>query len=262
MKIFSKIFEGKIIDIKVTDLSIYRMSNKVCILAVGDAGPCQDFITAITNDGEKIPIKNKYFECDLSVTSDYKSKPLAVIWVGFARYVDMMPPNAKAFENCELRLVLRVLEDGNQEEIPEKLSEWEVDAMAEVINIRLSTIDEEFQNFREGKARSSLLDEEQQPAGTRIMEALELVDWPIKMSAGKPRIEQRIEQMLALLKSQDPECENFSQAMGIMMELKEQIPKLPDEERHKYAAAVAMAFGELLQAGGEEEEEENPEEDK
>ncbi|EAY10941.1 hypothetical protein TVAG_260270 [Trichomonas vaginalis G3] len=230
------------------------MSNKLCIIPIGDYAPMQDFITAITTDGETIPIKNKYFECEIKVDMNYKNKPVAVIWVGFARFVDMMPPNAEKFQDCELRLILRVLEDGDQEEVPAKISDWEVESMAEVINIRMSTIEEELKNFRSGKARSSLLDEEQQPAGTRIMESLELVDWPIKMSAGKPRMEQRIEQMVALLKSNDPECENFDQALSIMMELKDQIPKLPDAERHKYAAAVALAFGEMLGVGDEEEE--------
>ena len=48
--------------------------------------------------------------------------------------------------------------------------------------------------------------------------------------------------------------------MSIMMELKEQIPKLPDAEKHKYADAVALMFGELLGVTGEEEEEEEQDE--
>ena len=97
----------------------------------------QDFLTALTIDGEKIPIKNKYFECEIKVDGDYKNKPHGVIWVGFARYTDMMPPNHSLFEDCELRLLLRVLEDKDKEEIPSNLADWEADAMAEVINVKL-----------------------------------------------------------------------------------------------------------------------------
>ena len=237
------------------------MSNRLCVLPIGDMAAMHDFLTAVTIDGEKIPIKNKYFECEIKVDDNYKNKPNAIIWVGFAKFTDMMPPNSKMFEDCELRLLLRVLEDNDKEEIPENLANWEADSLAEVINVKLSSLDDEVQQFRDGKAHSSLLDEVQQPAGSRILEALEMVDWPIKMVSGKPRMQQRIDQMIQLLKGPDPECENFEQAMSIMMELKEQIPKLPDAEKHKYAAAVALAFGDLLGVLNEEEEEEEEKEE-
>ena len=238
------------------------MANRLCVLPIGDMSPMHDFLTAVTIDGEKIPIKNKYFECEIKVDDNYKNKPHAIIWVGFARFTDMMPPNSKMFEDCELRLLLRVLEDNDKEEIPENLANWETDSLSEVINVKLSTLDDEVQQFRDGKAHSSLLDEVQQPAGSRILEALEMVDWPIKMISGKPRMQQRIDQMVQLLKGPDPECENFEQAMSIMMELKEQIPKLPEAEKHKYAAAVALAFGDLLGVLNEEEEEEEEKDEK
>jgi hypothetical protein len=237
------------------------MSNRLCILPIADVSAMQDIVTALSDDGTKISIKNKYFEADIAIDSDWKNKPLGIIWVGYARYTDMMPPNAAEFENCELRLLLRVLEDGDKEEIPENLADWETESMSEIINVKLSTFDEEVRKCRDGKTHSSLLDEEQQPAGVRVFEAIELVDWPIKITAGKPRMQQRIEQMVTLLKSEDPSCDNFDQAMGIMMELKEQIPKLPDEEKHKYAAAVALAFSEMFGIDGEEEEEEEKKEE-
>lgn len=236
------------------------MSNRLCILPIGDVSAMQDVITALSDDGQKISIKNKYFEAEIAIDGDWKNKPHGIIWVGFAKYTDMMPPNAAAFEDCELRLLLRCLEDGDSEEIPEKLADWETESMSEIINVKLPSFDEEVKSCREGKAHSSLLDEDQQPAGVRVFEAIEMVDWPIKLTAGKPRMQQRIEQMVSLLKSEDPSCDNFDQAMSIMMELKEQIPKLPDDEKHKYAAAVALAFGEMLGVdGGEEDEEEKKE---
>lgn len=230
------------------------MTNRLVVIPIGDQAPAQDIVTALSSDGTTIPIKNKYYEADIKVDFEITSRPLAVLWAGAAKFVDVMPPDAKPYENSELRLLLRVIDDDDNEEYPEKLRDWEIDTMSEVINVKLHTLDEEIKNFRDGKAHSSLLDEEAGPAGSRILEALEMVPWPIQTVAGKPIMDQKIEQMVKLLKSEDPECDNFDQAMQIMMELKGTIPKLPDEEKHKYAAMVAMAFQEMMGPIGEEED--------
>ena len=65
---------------------------------------------------------------------------------------------------------------------------------------------------------------------------------------------EKIDQLSALLQTDDPECDNFDQAFAIMMDLKSQIPSLPDEQRHDYAAKVAMKFEQMLMAGLEEED--------
>jgi len=230
------------------------MTNKVCVIPIGDAVAAQEIVTILGPDGNGMKLKNKYFEADLVFDFDYEHKAPAVMWIGFSHFCDMMPPTVGIFEDSEVRLLLRVCE-GKEDSVPESLKDWEVENFAEVINVRLETFQEEVKDFFDGKGRSSLLDEEQGPAGARVIEALEMVSWPCKMEAGKPQIQQKIQQMVNMLSVDDPECNNFDQAMSIMMQLKEQIPKLPEDEKHKYAAEIALAFQKML--GAEIEEDEN-----
>jgi hypothetical protein len=88
------------------------------------------------------------------------------------------------------------------------------------------------------------------------LEALEIVNWPIKASVGKSVMEQKIERLKAMLTDQDPNSDSFEGAMGLMLELKSQIQGLPDAERKKYAAEVALAFQAALTQGEEDEDEE------
>jgi hypothetical protein len=153
-------------------------------------------------------------------------------------------------------MLLRVVSDTSNPDLPEPLRDWEVESMAEIVNVNLETIEEEVRKFHEGAGRSSLLDEELQPAGCRILEALEMVNWPIKVSVGKSPMEQKIERLKAMLNDKDPSSDSFEGAMALVMELKNEIPNLPHDERHKYAAEVAMAFGAILMAGEDEEDDE------
>ena len=157
-------------------------------------------------------------------------------------------------KHAELRLLLRIVDESSNEEIPQSLQDWELDNYAEIVNVRLSTLSVELLKFHEGNGRPSLLDMQLQPAGCRILEALEMVNWPIKTTAGKPLIEKKIERLVALMKNIDPENDSFDQAMSLMMELKAEIPNLPDDQRHKYAAQVALAFQSMLEIEEEEEE--------
>ena len=210
-------------------------------------------------------IKNKYFEASIVYDFEPSGKPPAVLWISNSKFCDKTPPVTKDFQDAELRLLLRIVDDVNSE-IPEELKDWEVDNFAEIVNVNMKTLESEIRKFREGHGRSSLLDESLQPAGCRILESLEVVNWPIKASTGKPLIEQKIEKLKALLQNPDPHSDNFENAIQIMAELKGQIPNLPDEQRHKYAAEVALAFQTALFSGieeeedGEEEEEEKKEE--
>lgn len=232
------------------------MTNRVCIIPIGDASAAQDVVTALSPEGKPLEIKNKYFEATISFDFSPEGNPPAVIWVSYSRFCDLMPPPSGQYEKAELRLLLRVVDATSEKEIPEKLKDWELDNFAEIINVDLSKLDEEIDKFRKGEGRSGLLDEALQPAGCRILESLEMVNWPIRASAGKPLIQQKIEKLEAMLGNKDPHSDSFESAMQLMIELKGEIPNLPDEERHKYAAQVALAFQKALMAGEEEEEEE------
>jgi hypothetical protein len=175
----------------------------------------------------------------------------------------MVPPPRGQFEDAELRLLLRCVDSTSQAEIPEPLKEWEIETQSEIINVNLETLESELRTFREGTGRSSLLDEGLQPAGCRILESLEMVEWPVKVTVGSSKTHQKVERLVAMLQDADPESESFAGAMALMMELKSEIPSLPDEERHRYAAEVALAFEAILMNGeedGEEDEEEKKEE--
>lgn len=242
-----------------TALTKILMTNRVAVVPIGDPAAAQDVAMAFTPDGSPIQIKNKYFEATLQFDFDSSGKPPAVLWVSHSKYTDNekteLPKNV--YEDAELRLLLRIVDETSSEEIPERLKDWEIDNYAEIVNVHLATLEEEIRKFHEGTGRTSLLDDQAQPAGCRILEALEMVNWPIKVSVGKPRIQQKIEALTQMLENQDPEMENFDRAMALMLELKSEIPNLPDEERHKYAAQVALAFQKILCVdGGEEEEEE------
>lgn len=65
-----------------------------------------------------------------------------------------------------------------------------------------------------------------------------------------------------MLSNDDPNLDSFDQAMGLMIELKKEIPNLPEKERHKYAADVAMIFQKVLTIGEEESEEDKEEDEK
>jgi hypothetical protein len=163
-------------------------------------------------------------------------------------------PPAGAFSDSELRFLLRIVDETSDRDIPEVLRDWEVDNLAEIVNVNLATLSGEIREFHSGNGRSSLLDEAEQAAGCRILEALEMVNWPIKASLGKSPIEQKIERLKAMLHDQDPASDSFEVAMNLMLELKGQLPGLPDDQRKKYAAEIALAFQAALTAGEEEEE--------
>ena len=214
---------------------------------------------SLSPEGTGMKIKNKYYEADIQFDlQESTSKPHAVIWIGNADYCDSNPPDCSKYEDSEIKLLLRICPPASSKKFPEtskKLQDWELDSMAEIINVDPESFDEEIQKFRDGKGRSSLLDEELQPAGCRLLEALEMVDWPLKLVAGKNIIDQKIDNLAHLLSNvDDPELEGFDRAMTLMMELQKTIPTLPDEERRKYAAKVAMAFDSLLDAAELDEE--------
>lgn len=234
------------------------MTNRVALLPLGDPSAAQEVAALLSPDGRPIELKNKYFEASLSLDFDGGGRPPAVLWVGRAADVDAAPPPAGQYADAELRLLLRVV-SGAPPPLPSALQEWEIDCFGEVVDVDLATFGAELARFGGGAGRGSLLDEEAQPAGCRVMEALEMVNWPIRVTAGKPLIEQKIEKLTELMAVQDPECDAFGHAMSLMMELKAEIANLPDRERYKYAGEVAMAFQRMLFANVEEEEEEAPE---
>lgn len=234
------------------------MANRVLIVPIGDVGEAQDIFSALCPEENVIHFKNKYFEADVEVFLGEVENPLVVMWVGSARYCDMVTPYAEGFQNCELRLLLRVVGEEDPQEIPEKLNDWEVDNFGEVINVDISKFAEDVHQFFENNKRSSLLDEDEPPAGIKVLESLEMVEWPTKLTAGADPVRKKIERMVSCLKNPDPQCDNFERAMAIMMELKNEIPKLPDEQRREYAAMVAMAFSDMM---GTEEEEDKKEQE-
>jgi hypothetical protein len=231
------------------------MTNRVCVIPVGDAAAAHDVLTALCPSGTTIEIKNKYFQATLSLDFDCSGRPAAVLWICHSRFCDVMPPPAGQFQDAELRMLLRVVPEGPSPDLPDLLRDWEVENMAEVINVNLATIDDEVRRFHEGGGRSSLLDEEVQPAGCRVLEALENVNWPIRASVGKSPMEQKVERLKAMLADKDPNSDSFEGAMALVMQLKSEIPNLPHDERHKYAAEVAMAFSAILMDGEDEEDE-------
>lgn len=235
------------------------MTNRVCIIPIGDPSYAQDVATALSENGE-FEIKNKYFEATLTFDFDPSGKPPAVLWVCHSSVCDENPPQDNQYPDSELRLLLRVADDKSNSEIPEKLRDWELDNYAEIINVNMKTFESEVRLFKEGNKRSSLLDEELQPAGCRVLESLEMVNWPIKSSVGKSPIQKKIERLEQMLSNKDPNVDSFDQAMGLMLELKREIPTLPDKEKHQYAGQVAMIFQKILGEGIEEEEEHNEEE--
>ena len=235
------------------------MTNRVCIIPIGDPAPAQDIATILSANGE-LEIKNKYFEATLSFDFDDGGKPPAVLWVSNASHIDKNIPKNDQYQDAELRLLLRIIDENADEEIPEKLKDWEVDNFAEIINVNMKTFEDEVRQFKEGNKRSSLLDEQLQPAGCRVLESLEMVNWPIKVTAGKSLIAQKIEKLEQMMNNNDPNLDSFDHAMSLLMELKNEIPKLPLEEKHKYAAEVAIIFQKLLSAG-EEDENENENDD-
>lgn len=237
------------------------MTNRIAIVPIGDPSFAQDIVTALSDNGE-IEIKNKYFEAKLTFDFDATGKPPAVFWICHSQYCDLMPPPSDQYQDAELRLLLRVVDETSNSEIPEKLKDWEVDNFAEIINVNMKTFEDEVRLFKEGNKRSSLLDEELQPAGCHVLESLELVSWPIKASVGKSPIQQKIEKLEQMLSNDDPNLDSFDQAMGLMIELKKEIPNLPEKERHKYAADVAMIFQKVLTIGEEESEEDKEEDEK
>ena len=242
-------------------ITFSAMTNRVCIIPIGDPAPAQDVVAAIWPEGKPIEIKNKYFEAAISYDFETGGLPPAVMWISHSSFVDKRPPPTGEYPNAELRLLLRVVDASSDADMSEALKDWEVDNLAEIVNVNIKTLDEEIRKFREGGGRASLLDEAAQPAGCRILESLEVVNWPIKASAGKSVIEQKIEKLKAMLANQDPHSDSFENALQMMMELKSEIPNLPDEQRHKYAAQVALAFEAALMAGLEEEEEEEAKEE-
>ena len=169
------------------------MTNRVCIIPIGDASYAQDVLTALTPDGSPFHIKNKYFEATISFDFDTGGRPPAVIWICHSRFCDLTPPPTGLYQDAELRLLLRVVDETSQEEMPEKLKDWEVDNYAEILNVNMSTLEDEFRHFKEDGHRTGLLDEPLAPAGCRLLESLEMVNWPIKVSAGKPLMQQKIE---------------------------------------------------------------------
>ena len=246
-------------------LNLQSMTNKVLFLPLGPIDRFHDIVMSLSPDGSGMKIKNKYYEADIEFDlQESSSKPHAVIWIGNADYCDSTPPDSSKYEESELKLLLRVCPPSSSKHFPEsskKLQDWEIESMSEIINVDPETFDEEVQKFREGNGRSSLLDEELQPAGCRLLEALEMVDWPLKLVSGKNAIDQKIDNLKHLLSNaDDPELEGFDHAMTLMMELQKTIPNLPDDERRKYAAKVAMAFDSLFDAA--ENEMINNEEDK
>ncbi|OHS95523.1 hypothetical protein TRFO_38331 [Tritrichomonas foetus] len=235
------------------------MTNRVCIVPIGNPAPAQDIVMALSQNGE-VKIKNKYFEATLAFDFEVTGKPPAVLWISHSSHVDIHPPPEGQFQDAELRLLLRIVDSSSNAEIPEKLKDWEVDNFAEIINVNLDTFKEEVRLFKEGNKRSSLLDEELQPAGCRVLESLEMVNWPIKATVGKSRIQQKIEKLEQMLANDDQNLDSFDHAMALMIELKGEIPNLPDEEKHKYAAEVAMIFQKIL-GGGEDDDDENDNEE-
>jgi hypothetical protein len=231
------------------------MTNRVCVIPVGDPAVAHDVLTALCPDGTTIEIKNKYFQATLSLDFDSSGRPAAVLWICQSRFCDLMPPPAGQFQDAELRMLLRVVTDGSGSDLPDLLRDWEVESMAEIVNVNLATIDDEVRRFHEGSGRSSLLDEGLQPAGCRILEALEMVNWPIRASVGKSPMEQKVERLKAMLADKDPNSDGFEGALALVLELKNEIPNLPHDERHKYAAEVAMAFGAILMDGEDEDDE-------
>ncbi|KAH0788957.1 hypothetical protein GPJ56_007169 [Histomonas meleagridis] len=234
------------------------MTNRICIIPHGDPKAAQEVAMTLSPEGKPIEIKNKYFEASLKLDFDVGGKPPAVLWISDSHYCDKNIPPSGQYKDAELRLLLRIIDESSNDEIPQPLQDWELDNFAEIVNVKLSTLAAEFRKFHEGNGRSSLLDTQAPPAGCRILEALEMVNWPIKTSAGKPLIEKKIERLVALMKNTDPENDSFDQAMSLMMELKSEIPNLPDDQRHKYAAQVAMAFQSMLEFEEEEEEQFEP----
>jgi hypothetical protein len=88
-----------------------------------------------------------------------------------------------------------------------------------------------------------------------------MVNWPIKTSVGKSPMEQKIERLKAMLGDQDPNSDSFEGAMALMMELKGEIPGMPDDQRKKYAAEIALAFQAALSADEEDTDEDGPPDD-
>lgn len=237
------------------------MTNRVLLIPLGSPASLHGVVGSLWPEESPIEIKNKYFEASIMYDYDKGGSPPAVMWISNSSLVDKHPPPVGEYPNAELRLLLRILDPGADAEMSEALKDWEVDNMAEIINVNLDTLESEIQQFRNGEGRSSLLDENSQPAGCRIMESLEVVNWPVKASAGKPLIEQKIEKLKAMLANDDPLSDSFEGALQMMMELKNEIPNLPDEQRHKYAAQVALAFEAKLMGMIEEEEEEEAKEE-
>jgi hypothetical protein len=236
------------------------MTNRVCVVPLGDPSFAQQVVSSLTPTGEPITLKNKYFEVTLAFDFETGGRPTAVIWISSAAFLDSNLPPAGEFQDAELRLLLRVTNPGASE-IPEPLREWEIDNMAEIIDINLETFETEVRQFVDGNGRTSLLDEKTQPGGCRLLEALEMVNWQIKSSVGKSVLEQKVERLKGMLADKDPNSESFEGAMALMMELRGEIPKLPDAERHKFAAEIALAFQAAMMDGEEDGEEEKDEHD-
>jgi hypothetical protein len=236
------------------------MTNRVCVIPLGDTASAQQVVSCISATGEPITLKNKYFEVTLTFDFESGGRPPAVLWIAPARFLDSNLPPSGEFQDAEIRLLLRV-QDPRKSEIPEPLREWEIENMAEIIDINLTTFEAEIRQFMDGHGRTSLLDEKAQPGGCRLLEALEMVNWQIKSSVGKSVLEQKVERLKGMLADKDPNSDSFEGAMSLMMELKSEIPTLPDAQRHALAAEIAMAFQAAMVDGEEDGEEEKDEHD-
>lgn len=229
------------------------MSNKVLFVNHGNCKFFNNILNTLSSDGKAMTIKNKYFEINLEFERDHSvlKIPPAIIYISDCEHCDKVIPPLNQFPKSSLRLLLRICPPNEIPEISEELKDWEVDNYAEIININPDTFSTEVSQFFSGE-RSSLLDDSSLSGGRRLLEALEMTEWPLKITPGKTPTEIKIESMLSLIQQQDFDGNNFDKAFGIMMELKDLIPSLPSEDRHKYAAQIAIAFSQLL--GGEEED--------
>jgi hypothetical protein len=61
-----------------------------------------------------------------------------------------MPPRASTFVDAELRFLLRIVDETSNPEIPPPLRDWEVDNLAEIVNVNLATLDTEIREFHDG----------------------------------------------------------------------------------------------------------------
>jgi hypothetical protein len=132
--------------------------------------------------------------------------------------------------------------DPSDNDLSVALLDWECSARADVLNARLATIAQEVAEFRRG--RHCTLLRSAVPAGVRLLEALETVEWRSRaLVDGDARIERRIRRLERLLAEEDDDDgDAVSEAMGLMRSLKAEVAVLPEGQRKRYAAMIANAM--------------------